>query len=378
MPSPERLIIGYVDVTGDPRYEPITGYGRLALKHREHPFTGAQVGLDETQALSRVSKTEFALERISVASPAEVAPAVVKAAATHDVHFFVVDAAGEAFKPLADAVRGRDILVFNATEPDDTLRREICAAELVHTLPSMAMYMDGLVQHFVSRKWSNLLVIEGPLPSDATMVAAFERSARKFGARIVARQQFKPGTDPREREKNDPTLLTAMTRDYDIVVVADNAFDFAREVPYRTARPRPVAGSIGLEPVAWHWTWEHNGAPQVNSRFEKRSGGRHMEGADWASWIAVKMVAQAALRSRSTDFKAMRRFLLKEGSFDGNKGLAVSVRPWDHQLRQAVLLADQFAVAAQAPIEGFLHKTNNLDTLGDDAPDSPCHLANAD
>jgi ABC transporter substrate binding protein (PQQ-dependent alcohol dehydrogenase system) len=371
---PERLTIGYVDVTGDPRYEPITGYGRLVLKQREHPFVAAQVGLDEAHALSRVAKTQFALERISVSSPTEVAPAVVQARASRDMHFFIVDAPVEAFKALAEAVRGRDILVFNATVPDDALRRINCAAELVHTLPSMAMNMDGLVQHFMSRKWSNFLLLEGPLPPDAMMVEAFERSVQKFGARIVARRQFKPGTDPREREKNDPALLSAGTRDYDVVFVADSAFDFARELPYRTVRPRPVAGSIGLEPAAWHWTWEHNGAPQINSRFEKRSGGRHMESADWASWIAVKMVAQAALRSQSTDFKTQRKFLLREGSFDGNKGLAVSVRPWDHQLRQAILLATPYAVVAQAPIEGFLHKTNNLDTLGDDAPESSCRL----
>jgi ABC transporter substrate binding protein (PQQ-dependent alcohol dehydrogenase system) len=367
------LTIGYVEVAGDPRYAPITGYGRLVLRHREHPFVGAQVGLDEAQTLGRVAKMQFALERISVASPAEVAPAVVQASATRDMHFFIVDAAAEAFKPLADAIRGRDILVFNATVPDDMLRAT-CAAEFVHTLPSLAMYMDALVQHFVSRKWSSFLVFEGPLPPDAVMVKAFERSAQKFGARIVARAQFKPGTDPREREKNDPALLSAINRDYDVVFVADSAFDFARQVPYHTVRPRPVAGSIDLEPVAWHWTWDHNGAPQVNSRFENRSGGRHMESADWASWIAVKMVAQAALRAHATDFKAQRKFLLNEGSFDGNKGLAVSVRHWDHQLRQAILLAAPYAVVAQAPIEGFLHKTNNLDTLGDDEPESPCHL----
>jgi ABC transporter substrate binding protein (PQQ-dependent alcohol dehydrogenase system) len=372
-PPPERLTIGYVEVAGDPRYAPITGYGRLVLRHREHPFVGAQVGLDEAQTLGRVARMQFALERISVASPAEVAPAVVQASATRDMHFFIVDAAAEAFKPLADAIRGRDILVFNATVPDDMLRAT-CAAEFVHTLPSLAMYMDALVQHFVSRKWSSFLVFEGPLPPDAVMVKAFERSAQKFGARIVARAQFKPGTDPREREKNDPALLSAINRDYDVVFVADSAFDFARQVPYHTVRPRPVAGSIDLEPVAWHWTWDHNGAPQVNSRFEKRSGGRHMESADWASWIAVKMVAQAALRAHATDFKAQRKFLLNEGSFDGNKGLAVSVRHWDHQLRQAILLAAPYAVVAQAPIEGFLHKTNNLDTLGDDEPESPCHL----
>ena len=66
----QRVTIGYVEVARDTRYEPITGYGRLVLKSRERPFAGAQVGLDEAQALTRVLKTDFALERITVASPA--------------------------------------------------------------------------------------------------------------------------------------------------------------------------------------------------------------------------------------------------------------------------------------------------------------------
>jgi len=85
-------------------------------------------------------------------------------------------------------------------------------------------------------------------------------------------------------------------------------------------------------------------------------------------------VVQATLRTRSADFAKQRQFILGEGSFDGNKGLAVSVRPWDHQLRQAVLLAAPYEVVASAPIEGFLHKSNELDTLGDDEPESPCRL----
>ena len=265
---------------------------------------------------------------------------------------------------LADAIRGRDILVFNATAADDTLRRNLCAAEIVHTLPSLAMGMDALVQYLASRKWNNLLVFEGPQPADAVMVKAFENSVKKFGARVVARQQFKPGTDPREREKNDPALLSAINRDYDVVFVADQAFDFARQVPYHTVRARPVVGSIDLEPVAWHWTWERHGAPQVNSRFQKLSGGRHMESADWAAWIAVKMVVQATLRTRSAEFAKQRKFILGEGGFDGNKGLALSVRPWDQQLRQAILLAAPYSVVARAPVEGFLHKTNDARYAG--------------
>ena len=271
-------------------------------------------------------------------------------------------------------MRGREVMLFNATAPDDWLRRDLCAREIVHTLPSLAMSMDALMQYLVSRKWRDVLVLQGPLPADAASTKAFENSVKKFGARIVANRPFKPGTDPREREQNNPLLLTAGTRDYDVIFIADDAFEFARQVPFQTVKPRPVVGAIDLEPVGWHWTWEHNGAPQINVRFNRASGGRRMESTDWAAWIAVKMVVQATLRTRSAEFDKQRAFILSDTGFDGYKGLAVSVRPWDQQLRQAVFLATPYAVAASAPVEGFLHRSNVLDTLGDDEPETPCRL----
>ena len=372
-PQP-KVTVAFVDIEGDPRHEPVRAYERIVLKLREHPFAGAQVGIDEAQILSRVLKIDFALERIRVKSAEDIAPAVLRALESRDLRFFIVDAPAEAFKPLAAAVRGRDLLLFNATAPEDWLRRELCAREIVHTAPSLAMRMDALAQYRISRKWRDILVMQGPLPADAVATKALEQSAKKFGARIVAHQHFKTGTDPREREQNNPALLTAINRDYDVVFVADDAFDFVRQVPYRTVRARPVVGSIDLEPVAWHWTWERHGAPQINSRFQKLTGGRHMEGADWAAWVAVKMVVQATLRTRSAEFKQQREFILGAAGFDGYKGLAVSVRPWDQQLRQAVFLATPYAVAASAPVEGFLHRSNVLDTLGDDEPETPCRL----
>lgn len=372
-PAKPQIKIGYVEVQDDPRYEPIRAYERIVLKTHAHPFTGATLGVDDAAPLARVLEADFALERITTTSSADVAPAVLSALDA-GTHFFLIDAPTESFKALADGVRGRDVMLFNVSEPDDALRRDLCAGEFVHVYPSRGQLADGLVQLAVSRKWRDILVLEGPSPEDAAMTAAFIRSTQKFGARIVADQRFKPGTDPRDREQNDPTLLSAVNRDYDAVFVADAAFDFARSVPYRLARPRPVIGSIDLEPVAWHWTWERHGAPQVNSRFEKKSAGRHMDGADWAAWMAVKMIVQSVLRTESTDFTRERAFILGEGSFDGAKGLAVSVRPWDHQLRQAILLAAPYEVVADAPIEGFLHRSNTLDTLGDDELESPCRL----
>src|SRR5262245_55862126 len=53
----QRLTIGVVEIEGDPRYEPIRGYERLILKTRDHPFAGAQVGIGEAQALTRVLRT---------------------------------------------------------------------------------------------------------------------------------------------------------------------------------------------------------------------------------------------------------------------------------------------------------------------------------
>lgn len=372
-PPRQQVKIGFVEVAGDSRYEPVRAYGRIVLKSNERPQAGAEVALADAAALVRALPVDFTIERITVKSPEEVAPAVI-AAAGQGVRFFLLDAPAGAYAPLAAAVRGRDLLIFNVTEADDALRRDVCAAEFVHVFPSRAQLMDGLAQFVVSRKWRDLMILEGPSPADAVSAAAFTRSAQKFGARVVAALKVKPGTDPREREQNDPALLSAIGRDFDVAFVADEAFDFARTVPYHLARARPVIGSVDLEPVAWHWTWDRNGAPQVNTRFEKKSGGRHMQGADWAAWLAVRMIVQSALRTGSADFAGQRGHILGDGSFDGDKGLALSVRPWDHQVRQAVLLAAPYEVVESAPVEGFLHRSNTLDTLGDDEPESKCHL----
>ena len=368
-----RVPIVYVELAEDQRYEPVRAYGRVVLEARDHPFAGAQAGLEDARALSRSSGAEHQLSRVTARSAQEMSAAVLKAV-DEGVNFFLVDAPADVLRVVAAAVKGRDVLLFNVSAPEDSLRRDLCASEVVHTMPSRAQLMDGLTQFLVSRKWRDYLVLRGPRPGDLEMAAAFERSAKKFGARIVATRDFTPGTDPREREKNNVGLLSAINRDWDVTFVADMDFDFAREVSYRTIRPRPVVGSIDLEPLAWHWTWAHNGAPQLNTRFMRLSGGRHMGSADWSAWMAVKIIAQSALRTKSTDFKIRRAFILKEGYFDGDKGEAMSIRPWDHQLRQAVLLASPFSVIAAAPMEGFLHQRDVLDTLGDDELETSCRL----
>jgi ABC transporter substrate binding protein (PQQ-dependent alcohol dehydrogenase system) len=371
----DTLIIGYVEIAGDGRYAPVRGAEHMILAARDRPFPAVEVAIDESKPLSTVIHRDFAVARITARTADDVTPAVLAALQEKHVHFFVLDLPGEVVKLLARAMHAKDVLLFNATAPDDWLRRETCSAAIVHTVPSLAMTTDALAQYLVFRKWRNVLVLQGPRPDDAVLAEAFVGSAKKFGGRIADRVPFRLGNDPREREQNDTGLLTATNRDYDVVFVADTDPDleFARSVPYRTTRPRPVIGPVGLTADAWHWTWSRYGAPQLINRFGAKAG-RHMTGLDWSAWIATKLVVTAALRTRSGDFNKLASQILSDASYDGVKGLAVSVRPWDHQLRQAILLSTGDAVVASAPLPGFLHATNELDTLGDDAPETPCHL----
>jgi hypothetical protein len=52
----------------------------------------------------------------------------------------------------------------------------------------------------------------------------------------------------------------------------------------------------------------------------------------------------------------------------------MSFRPWDGQLRQPLQLTDGQGVIGTAPIEGLLHPSEVLDTLGADAPEKLCKV----
>ena len=98
-----------------------------------------------------------------------------------------------------------------------------------------------------------------------------------------------------------------------------------------------------------------------------------MRDVDWAAWMAVKALSEAAVRVGGTDLAAVSAYLRgEEIVIDGFKGNRLNFRPWDGQLRQPMLLATHNWVAERAPLSGFLHPTNNLDTLGTDERDTLC------
>ena len=366
----ETIRFAFLELERNVRYEEKRTFFRTLSQPFGPPFVGAEVALRESRFVGQALKVDFALERVS-AGDAQALLAGLEKLHAEGVRFFLVDAPGELVAELARATRGKALLLFNVAAADDALRQEQCQPHLFHTIPNHAMQADAMAQYLVSRKWREVLLLEGPLPADRLLAAAFEASAKRFGLKIVDRRSFVLSNDPRQRDQGNVGLLTAGP-DHDVVFVADSDGEFARGVPYRTVRPRPVVGSEGLVAEAWHWAWERHGAPQLTSRLMKQAG-RHPASPDWAAWIAVKAVVEAVVRTGNAPFAQLVAYLGgDEITIDGFKGNRLGFRPWDRQLRQPILLATHNAVIERAPIQGFLHQTNNMDTLGFDRRDSRC------
>jgi len=369
---PPEVVIGFVALNVDPRIDRRLAHLEILVRKWGRALDGADLGITDAIPIGREINVAFALEG---ALEPDVATMIADVAqwTTEGIHFVIADLPADLLLELADGVAALPVTIFNTSAPEDSLRGPECRQNVIHMIPSNRMLTDATLQYLVSRRWRNILVLQGPSPEDAAVVAALRESATNFQARIVDVRPFVPGNDPRNRDFSNVAVLTA-GGNYDVVFVADADGEFAAQVPYHTNDPRPVVGAAGLVPMAWHWAWDRQGAPQLNARFEYFYG-RRMGPDDWAAWTAVRAVTQAVLRTDSTDYASLLAYILSDQlSLDGVKAASMSVRPWDHQLRQPILLATGNAVVQRAPIEGFVHPTNNLDTLGVDLGQSTCRF----
>lgn len=120
--------------------------------------------------------------------------------------------------------------------------------------------------------------------------------------------------------------------------------------------PRPV--------VMWHSSLERFGAGQLNARFQARFG-RGMSGEAWAGWMAMKIAIESCLRAASTDSATLRRYLERDDTqFDGHKGVPLSFRSWDRQLRQPLYLIGTGADEVVELPRGGGNGRQRLDMLG--------------
>ena len=345
----------------------------LTRTPEDEGFAGARLALRDNETTGRITKQAFKLVEESLAPGDDPLPAFERLAAG-GLRILALDLAAEALLRIADSAKGRDLLLFNAGSSDDRLRGADCRDNLLHIAPSRAMLTDALAQYLVAKRWRRWFLITGRTERDKLYAEALRRAARKFGARIVAEKAWEFGPDARRTAQAEVPVFT-QGAEHDIVIVADEPGEFGDLISYRTWEPRPVAGTQGLVPTAWHAAQEQWGAAQFQNRFQ-RLAGRPMRALDYTMWTAVRAVGEAATRTRSTDLEAIRTYL-RSPAFElaAFKGAPLTFRDWDWQLRQPIPLAHPTSFVSMSPQAGFLHQRTPLDTLGIDKAESACPLA---
>lgn len=349
----------------DPRLER-SRLDQAILGHAGGPANEAlQIALNDAKFELDAAGAKIELVAVTVADAAAARTAAA-AAEKAGAAALLVDLPAAWLLAAADAAP--KLPALNISDTSDALRQADCRKNVFHVALSERMRADALAQTLTARKWANVLLLTGPEPQDQQRSAVAQASIKRYGLKLAGSKPFKLSADPRERDLANPLLLTQGS--YDVVWVVDSDGEFAQSLPYRTALPRPVVGDGGLVPLGWSDRFERYGAPQVSRRMV-RNAKRAMTAQDWAAWMAGKAVVAAAVAAPKGPNAAFAK-ALAEVDLDGSKGVAMSFRPWDGQLRQPVLMSDGQSVISMAPIDGLLHPKNNLDTLGADAPEKLC------
>jgi ABC transporter substrate binding protein (PQQ-dependent alcohol dehydrogenase system) len=342
-------------------------------------IAGAKLALEDNNTTGALQGQHFDLVDIPLRKNADL-PAAVAQLAEQGVRLALTDEPEDGVRAVAEAASHAGMTIFNVAAPDDALRAEGCRANLIHVVPSRFMLADALAQYLVWKKWNRWLLVVGSHPDDIALADAYRRAAKRFGAKIVQERTSPDTGGSRQTDtglvqtQQQMPVLTQGAPEYDVLVAADENEVFAGYLPYRTWDARPVAGSAGLVPVSWDASSESWGGTQLQNRFV-RLFRRPMKPLDMQAWTAVRMIGEAASRTGSVDPEKLAAYM-KGADFGiaAYKGQRLTLRAWDLQLRQPILLVDGRTVVSISPQPGFLHQVTELDTLGIDRPETKCVL----
>ncbi len=351
----------------------------LDIPAADDGLAGATLAAEDNNTTGGFLGQTFAIDDVLL-RPGDDPAAALNGLIQRGVSLVLADLPAAALLALSDSAKDNGVLIFNTGAPEDSLREENCRANVFHIAPSYSMLADGLAQYLVWKQWKRWFLIKGSHPEDELYAGALRRAAKKFGAKIVEERTYEDTGGGRRSDSGSvqtQRLIPVATQNapaYDVLVAADESEIFASYLPFHTWDPRPVAGSAGLRPTSWDGSHEQWGAIQLQNRFLKLAS-RRMNARDNNAWVAMRMIGEAASRTGSGEPKVIRDYLTgPDFAIAAFKGQKQTLRHWNQQLRQPILLGDGRMIVSVSPQEGFLHQTSELDTLGFDEPETKCHL----
>jgi ABC-type branched-subunit amino acid transport system substrate-binding protein len=208
---------------------------------------------------------------------------------------------------------------LGAAEAKQTAQLFSSDVELVEASGSGDRAVAAAASLLSGRQVQVLIVID---PNDADRISRLAESSHVVFLNVSSRSA---------------TLRSACRRYTFHVEATDAMYGAAQRLASASAIP-PRSSARRLT-VLWAPTLTRFGASELNKRFQAAYRAP-MDAAAWAGWMAVKIVSEAALRSRSASPGALLHFLDSPATqFDGHKGWPLSFRQSEHQLRQPLYVA---------------------------------------
>ena len=293
--------------------------------------------------------------------------------------FVIADLEPADLLAVADLPEAKNSVIMNIRSSATVLRQEECRANLFHVIPDLAMRADALGQYLVWKKWPRWFVMRRDTKEDQDYLAQIQRAAKRFGAKVVEDRVYRLPPGARNLDSGHQQVQTQIPMEtqgapeHDVLWVINSDDDFGDYLMYRTDLPRPVVGTQGLQATAWDPSYTESGAMHFQNAIPKIVGRKPTE-RDYTAWVAIRAIADSAMKSGKTSPQDIKAYLLSdEFRLEAFKGQALSFRPWDHQMRQPIILGGGTRVpVSTSPQEGFLHQTNLTDTLGFDQPETKC------
>ena len=187
--DPLEIKIGYLNYAGI----------RSTLSLVQQPaddngVAGARLAIEDNNTTGRFQNQHFSLDEIRLKADDDPAKAAL-ALAERNVSFVIADLPAEALLKTADALRDRDVILFNSGAIDDRLREEDCRANVIHVAPTRSMLADGLAQYLVWKQCETLAAGRGgpiqktsfmPMRCAAPQRVSAARLSRSASSRIPA------------------------------------------------------------------------------------------------------------------------------------------------------------------------------------------------
>lgn len=303
------------------------------------------------------------------------------------------------------------VLFLNIGATSDALRHS-CSATTFHIEASAAMYIDAIFGWFLRAGYRHWYLVhdDGAESRNQYERALASMKERHWAAEVVGSgvlrqddsRDFAPVLADIGKAGPDVVLMLTdwrtqldMLSHYEAAGLTVPVTGFPdpaaqmRDFYLASRQAAPVAGS-GYRAALWEATLDAYGARELNARFDGRWG-RPMDAPAWSAYQAVKIAFEAAINADATDAASLAGYFASEqGLFDVSKGIGMTFRPWDHQLRQSLYLAkinpdaapssDLDALLARAVLVGELpaiympgtEPVDRLDQLGEIDPSRTC------